>query len=163
MRNVKRVLYGHGRLLLVVVLLAVLGGCSSAPKVDWTVEINGAVSSPLKLSYADLARREQVELKDVLMRRSQGEDTLNAWAGPALAPILEQAGVSANARGITALAADGYAMQMTMDDLKGAIIALQQDGEWIAGDEDHGPIRLVCPEKPANHWLFQLTTITVEE
>lgn len=163
MRNVKRILCDHGRLVWVTILMIVLSGCSNAPKVNWTLDINGAVSKPLTLSYADLAKRKQVELKDVLMRRSQGEDTVNAWVGPDLASILEEAGVSANATGITALAADGYAMQMTMDDLQGAIIALKQDGEWIADDEDHGPIRLVCPEKPANHWLFQLIEIKVEE
>jgi DMSO/TMAO reductase YedYZ molybdopterin-dependent catalytic subunit len=163
MRNVKRILCDHGRLVWVTILMIALSGCSNAPKVDWTVEINGAVSKPLTLRYADLAKRKQVELRDVLMRRSQGEDTVNTWVGPDLASILEEAGVSANATGITALAADGYAMQMTMDDLQGAIIALKQDGEWIADDEDQGPIRLVCPEKPANHWLFQLAEIKVEE
>ena len=149
--------------LILVALLLALPACSKTPKADWTVEIDGAVSNPLTLSYADLVKREQTELKDVLMRKSQGEDEVNTWAGPSLAPILQEAGISANASGIMAMATDGYAIQMTMDDLASAIIALQRDGEWIADDEDHGPIRLVCPEKPANHWLFQLVQITVEE
>jgi DMSO/TMAO reductase YedYZ molybdopterin-dependent catalytic subunit len=148
-------------IVLLGVALAACGG--NAPKVDWSIEINGAVSQPLTLTYAELAKREQVTLENVLMRRSQGEDTTNTWVGPDLAAILQEAGISDGATGITAFAADGYAMSMTMEDIKGAIIALQVDGEWIAEDEDHGPIRIVAPEKPANHWLFQLTTITVEE
>ena len=151
--------------VLAIVLLGVmLAACGSkAPKVDWSIEISGAVSKPLTLTYADLAKREQVTLEDVLMRRSQGEDSTNTWVGPDLAAILEEAGISDSATGITATAADGYSMSMTMEDIKGAIIAMQVDGAWIAEDEDKGPIRLVAPEKPANHWLFQLTTITVEE
>lgn len=159
MRTTKRIL-----ILAVVLLSVALTSCGSgAPKVDWTLEINGAVSTPLTLSYADLAKRDQVTLENVLMRRSQGEDSTNTWVGPDLAEILEEAGISGSATGITVVAADGYSMSMTIEDVKGAIIAMKFDGEWIAEDEDHGPIRLVAPEKPANHWLFQLTTIMVEE
>ncbi len=151
--------------VVVLLLVALAAACSrgGAPKVDWTVEISGAVTKPLTLSYADLAKREQVRLENVLMRKSQGEDTTNTWEGPAVDALLQEAGVSSRATGVTAMAADGYAIQMTLADLQGGIIALKMDGTWIADDKDHGPIRLVVPGKPANHWLFQLTDIVVEE
>ena len=149
-----------------VLLAALAGGCSQgsgAPKMEWTLQISGAVSKPLELSYADLADREQVSLENVLMRKSQGEDTTNTWEGPALESILREAGISGKATGVTAIAADGYAIQMTLADLNNAIIALKQDGQWIADDKDHGPLRLVAPDKPANHWLYQVTDLVVEE
>jgi DMSO/TMAO reductase YedYZ molybdopterin-dependent catalytic subunit len=155
-------------LALLVMVLLVLAGCAvtagpQAPQVDWTLTVEGEVDTPLTLSYADLAAMEQVSLKEILMQKSTGEDTTNDWEGPSLAAILEKAGASADAGGITAMAADGYAIMISMPDLEDAIVALKSDGEWIAtADEEHGPIRLVVPNKPANHWIFQLTDIVVE-
>jgi DMSO/TMAO reductase YedYZ molybdopterin-dependent catalytic subunit len=158
----------YSALALLVAIVLVLAGCGGAagpqaPQVDWTLTVEGEVGTPLTLSYADLAAMEQVSLKDILMQKSTGEDTTNDWEGPSLAAILEKAGASPDAAGITATAADGYAIMISMADLEDAIVALKSDGEWIAtADEEHGPIRLVVPNKPANHWIFQLTSIKVE-
>jgi len=151
-------------MLLVLLAVAVLG-CSGggAPKVDWTLEITGAVTQPLTLSYADLAKRERVTLENIVMRRSQGEDTINTWEGPSLDAILEEAGASASASAIVCTAADGYAMEIPTADLQDAIIALKQDGAWIADDEESGPIRIVVPNLPANSWIYQITRIEVAE
>jgi len=152
--------------LLTVAMLIVAGcggGAPQATQVDWTFTVEGEVSNPLTLSYADLAEMQQVQLEQVLMQKSRGEDTTNDWEGVPLTAIFEQADVSAQASGITALAADGYAIMIPMADLEDAIVALKMDGEWIAtSDPDHGPIRLVVPNKPSNHWVFQLQTIVVE-
>jgi DMSO/TMAO reductase YedYZ molybdopterin-dependent catalytic subunit len=148
--------------LLLAVLLAGCGG--GAPKVDWELEIGGAVDSPLTLSYADLAKMDQVELNEVLMEKSMGEDEVRSWSGVSLDAIFQQAGVSADYVSVTATAADGYAVEVSRDELAGAIVALKDAGEWIVeADPDHGPIRLVCPETPANRWVFQLQAIEVNE
>jgi len=150
-------------LVTFVVLSLALAACGGGtPKIDWELKITGAVEKPLTLSYQDLAKREFVDLSDVLMQKSQGEDTTNSWEGPSLAAILDEAGVSPSAKTITATAADGYAMEMNMADLGDAIIALKRDGEWTTS-EKNGPIRIVVPGKPANHWLFQLVEIEVVE
>lgn len=138
------------------------GGGSGAPKVDWKVSISGAVSKPMTLTYADLAKRPQTTLKDVEMVRSQGETTTNAWTGPALAEILKDAGISSSATGVTCIASDGYALEMTMEDIDRAIIALKQDDKWLDKDPK-GPLRLVAPDKTANFWVAQLTEIRVTE
>ncbi len=151
-------------LLLCVVLSLALMACSGsgAPKVEWELKISGAVSNPMTMSYQDLAKKDQVALNDVLMRRSQGEDINTSWEGPALETILKEAGVSANAKTITFVAADGYAKEMNLADLNQAIIALKGDGKWIAGEEN-GPLRLVVPDQPANAWIYQITEIQVAE
>lgn len=151
--------------ILLVALAIGLAACSGggAPKVDWNLDISGAVTKPLTLSYADLARREQVTIENVLMRRSQGEDTTNTWEGPSLAAILEEAGASASARATTCTAADGYAIEIPIADLQDAIVALKQDGAWSADDEKSGPIRIVVPDLPANSWIYQLVKIEVVE
>ncbi len=146
--------------LVLVLALAACGG-SAAPKQDWTLKVSGAVGTPLSLSYADLVDMPQTDLKDILMEKSTGEDVTGSWSGVALTEILAQAGAG-DFVSITATAADGYAIEISKDELADAIVALKENDEWIAtADPDHGPIRLVCPHTPANRWLFQLLELQV--
>ena len=150
-------------LFVLVLSLAVgLAGCgSAAPKVDWDLSVSGAVSNPLTLSYAELAEMPQTELNEILMERSLGEDTIGDWSGVTLDEILKEAGAGEYVS-ITAVAGDGYAIEISKDELQDAIVALKENGEWIAeADLDHGPIRLVCPYTPANRWVFQLMELQV--
>ena len=145
--------------LLLVLALAACGG--AAPKVEWDLGISGAVSSPLSLSYAQLAEMPQTELTDILMEKSLGEDTSGDWSGVRLDEILSKAGAGEHVS-ITAVAGDGYAIEISKDELQDAIVALKENGEWIAeADPDHGPIRLVTPHTPANRWVFQLAELQV--
>ncbi len=150
-------------LLVSILCAAALAGCGGgAPKVDWQVKISGNVAKPLTVSYAELARMQQTDLKDVLMEKSTGEDEVHSFAGVPLAGLLTQAGAE-NITNVTALVADGYAIEISKDELQGAIIALKQDGQWIAtADKAHGPLRLVCPQTPANRWVFQLQELQVK-
>jgi DMSO/TMAO reductase YedYZ molybdopterin-dependent catalytic subunit len=149
--------------IVALVLLLGLAACGgAAPKQDWVLRVGGAVSSPLSLSYAELAKMPQSDLKDILMQRSLGEDTVGDWSGVALEEILKQAGAPADYASITAVAADGYAIEIPRDEIQDAIVALKEDGKWIAAaDPDHGPIRLVAPYTPANRWVFQLQELQV--
>ena len=148
--------------ITVLLLSAVLTGCGgAAPKVDWDLSVSGAVSSPLTLSYAELAGMPQTELNEILMERSLGEDTIGDWSGVTLDEILKKAGAGEYVS-ITTVAGDGYAIEISKDELQDAIVALKENGEWIAeADLDHGPIRLVCPYTPANRWVFQLMELQV--
>jgi DMSO/TMAO reductase YedYZ molybdopterin-dependent catalytic subunit len=129
--------------------------------VDWTLGVSGAVNTPLALSFTDLADMPQTDLADILMEKSLGEDTTGDWIGVALTEILDKAGAGEYVS-ITAVAGDGYAIEISKDELQDAIIALKENGEWIAeADPDHGPIRLVCPLTPANRWVFQLMELQV--
>jgi DMSO/TMAO reductase YedYZ molybdopterin-dependent catalytic subunit len=149
----------------VLILLAIgLAACGGAPKVDWELGISGQVNEPLTLGYDELVDMPQVDLNDILMERSEGEDTYESWSGVSLKEILNRAGADPNYGGVTAVAADGYAIEISTDELQDAIIALKQNDEWIAtADAEHGPIRLVCPNTPANRWVFQLQEIQVNE
>lgn len=157
----------HGRkwrlLLAVAVLaLAILAGCGGgAPKVDWQIDISGNVEKPLSVSYAELAKMPPTELKDILMQKSRGEDEVHSFTGVALTELFARAGAG-EVTLLTAIAGDGYAVEISKDELAEAMVALKQDGEWIAKDKDHGPVRLVCPHTPANRWVFQLQTLQIE-
>jgi DMSO/TMAO reductase YedYZ molybdopterin-dependent catalytic subunit len=159
MKNYKNIL------IFVLIFVGLLfSACGSGTKVDWNLKITGAVQKPLDLRYQDLEKMPQTELKDILMNKSVGEDETGSWSGVKLEEIFSQAGADAGFLTITATAFDGYAIEITKDELKDAIVALKQNGEWITKyDPDHGPIRLVCPQTPANRWVFQLTEIQVNK
>jgi len=152
-------------ILTSLVLVIALSGCGgSAPKVDWEFKVSGAVDKPLTLSFNDLVDMPQVDLTDIDMEKSTGEDEVTSWSGVPVDEIFKSAGASSDYVTITALAADGYAIEISKDELQGAIVALKDKGEWIAEvTPDKGPIRLVCPQTPANRWVFQLQEITVNK
>jgi DMSO/TMAO reductase YedYZ molybdopterin-dependent catalytic subunit len=148
--------------LWVGLIAGALTGCGAgAPRVDWTLNITGAVEKPLALEYGTLVQMEQTDLRDVLMQKSLGEDEITSWSGVAIETIFEQAGVGDYST-VTVTAADGYAIEVTRDEIEGGIVALKLNGEWITKAEpDKGPLRLVTPETPANRWVFQVQEIRV--
>ncbi len=149
-------------LILALVIPMLLSACGGAPKVDWTLSISGEVSNPVSYSYDELARMDMVNLDDVLMEKSRGEDEVRSFSGVDLATLLEEAGAPDDFSTITAIAADGYAIEISRDEMVDGIVALKQSGEWIVdADPDAGPIRLVFPSTPANRWVFQITEIIV--
>lgn len=144
-------------------LLLVLTACGGAPNVDWELRIRGDVESPTSYTYQELAKMEQMTLDEVMMEKSTGEDEVTSWSGVALSDLLSEAGAG-DFSTLTALAADGYAIEITADELDNAIVALRDSGEWIADvSPDKGPIRLVTPDTPANRWVFQLQEIQVNQ
>ncbi|QRN83706.1 molybdopterin-dependent oxidoreductase [Chloroflexota bacterium] len=148
--------------ILLFVIPLLLSACNSVPNVDWTLKISGEVTNPLTLSYADLAAMDFVSLDDVLMEKSRGEDEVRSFSGVDLATLLEEAGAPADYSTLTAIAADGYAIEISKDEAVNGIVAIKQGGAWITeADPDAGPIRLVFPTTPANRWVFQITEIIV--
>lgn len=153
----------HLPVLFILLVGYLVAGCSSAPKVDWAFEIEAPGVQPLQVTYADLASKPQVDLKDILMQKTTGTDVVSSWRGVYLASLLSAAGAPAVYSILSVEASDGYVMEIPFSELENAIIALQEDGKWIAeNDPDHGPIRLVAPAVPANRWVYAITKITVK-
>jgi len=147
---------------LILFIPFLLGACASVPNVEWELSISGNVSNPTTFTYQELADMEQVDLNEVLMEKSRGEDEVRSFSGVPLSALLEMVGASDDYSTITAKAADGYAIEISKDEMVDGIIAMQQSGEWIVKtDPDAGPIRLVFPMTPANRWVFQVTEIIV--
>ena len=149
--------------LAVVLLLSITACGSGVPKVEWELKISGDVQPPLIFTYDDLASREMVDLSEIQMAKSVGEDEVTSWSGVALSSLLSEAG-AADFATITVIAVEGYAIEISADELTDAIIALKDSGEWIAEvSPDKGPIRLVTPDTPANRWVFQVIEIQVNQ
>ena len=77
-------------------LALVVGGTTAFATLHKTVtlDVDGTVTTPLSLSFADLAKREQIDLTDVLMQKSLGEDETASWSGVSLEEILAEAGAN---------------------------------------------------------------------
>ena len=151
-------------LFLFVVIPMLLAACGGTPKVEWELSISGDVSSPMTFTYADLAEMEQLDLNDVLMEKSRGEDEVRSFSGVPLSLLFEKVGALDDNSTVTAKAADGYAIEISKDEMVDGIVAMKQAGEWIVdADPDAGPIRLVFPMTPANRWVFQLTEIIINQ
>lgn len=150
---------------LVIPILAILvSACGSIPNVEWELTISGDVSTPITFTYKELAEMELVDLSEVLMEKSRGEDEVRSFSGVPLDKVLANAGAPEDFSSITAKAADGYAIEISRDEMVDGIVALKQSGEWITKvDPDAGPIRLVLPETPANRWVFQVNEIIVNQ
>ncbi len=139
------------------------------PTIDetaWTLEMSGLVARPLSLTLADLKARERTEVTFTL--ECSGNTGLpffdggigNAvWAGTPLAPILEEAGLSGDAREIVSWGADSgeqtrgddkiveyFARSLSIEDAMNPanIIAYEMNGEPLPAL--HGfPARLILP------------------
>jgi DMSO/TMAO reductase YedYZ molybdopterin-dependent catalytic subunit len=149
--------------LLIIIIPVLLGACG-APKIDWELKISGDVDNPLSFTFEELANMPMINLDDVLMEKSRGEDEVRSFSGVELSALLEMSGAPADIGTITAKAADGYAIEISPDEMADGIVALKQSDEWIAKvDPDAGPIRLVFPMTPANRWVFQVTEIVVNQ
>ena len=162
-RNTKQITKIEKWILFLIIPL-VLAACGGTPNVDWELSVSGDVSNPITITYDELAEMEQVNLDDILMEKSRGEDEVRSFSGVPLNTILEMAGAPEDYSTITVKAADGYAIEISKDEMVDGIVAMKQAGEWITdADPDAGPIRLVFPMTPANRWVFQVTEIVVNQ
>jgi len=152
--NKKRLIW-----LSLLILPLLLSACG-APNVDWELSITGEVSNPTVFTFKELTKMPQVNLNDVYMEKSRGEDEVRSFSGVELSLLLEKAGAPEDFSSITAFAADGYAIDISKDELVDGIIALKDSGDWMT-DTDEGPIRLVFPSTPANRWIYQVNEIVV--
>lgn len=83
-------------------------GQAMADFADWHLAVDGLVARPLRLSLAALRAmpaRTQITRHDCV----EGWSAIGKWTGPRLEPILQSAGLSANARYIVFHCADTYA------------------------------------------------------
>ena len=151
-------------LAMMAVLTTLLTGCGGEPSIEWELKISGDVSNPVTLTFQDLAAMTQTEFDELLMEKSTGDDLVTSWSGPSIADLVKRAGAPPTYSSVTAIAADGYAVEITYDEMTSAIVALKDHGEWIAEvTPDKGPIRLVCPRTPGNRWVYQLIELQIHQ
>ncbi|MBI5090674.1 MAG: molybdopterin-dependent oxidoreductase, partial [Actinobacteria bacterium] len=145
----------------------------SVPRINldsWAVEIGGMVDRPIRLSYADLLARPQVErvITIACVSNEVGGNLIGnaVWQGVLLADLLEEAGVQRGAEQVFSTSVDGWTSGFPVEvalDGRDAMIAIGMNGEPLP--TRHGfPARLIVPGiygyVSATKWLekIELTT-----
>jgi len=137
----------------------------------WTVRIRGLVEREVELTYDQLAQMPLIERYVTIACVSNevgGNLVGNArWAGVRLLPLLEQAGLRAEATQVVGRSFDGWTAGFPTEHLRGAgadaMIALLMNGELLP--PEHGfPARLIVPGLfgyvSATKWLTEIELTT---
>jgi len=149
------------------------------PVVDaasYTLTVDGLVSSPLSLTYADLQARIQAGSlpaaeEDATMECVSNEVGGNLigtakWDGAHLADVLNAAGLESAADWVEFTSADGYTaaipLAQAMD--PATLVVLQMNGAPLEGRHG-GPVRILVPGKYgmfSAKWLTRITAVQGE-
>jgi sulfane dehydrogenase subunit SoxC len=154
---------------------------------DFVLEIGGAVERPLSFSLDELRARERVSLPVTFECAGNGRALLEPrpvsqpwlteavgtaeWAGLALGPLLEEAGVRPGAiealftgldRGVEGGVAQAYERALPVSEAFGGLLAYEMNGAPLL--PQHGfPLRLVVPGWYGMQNVKWLTRITLLE
>jgi hypothetical protein len=142
------------------------GSTSTSPlQTPSTLEIYGAVRSPLNLTYAELASMPMVsEVAELLCVTGSPDVTYN-WTGVPLFYLLTLAQIEPDAYKIVTICSDGYTSDLLVEDAlqPTTILALEANGtslpQLLYGPE--GPNRLVVPGKWGYKWSSGIEEIEV--
>ncbi len=147
-----------------------------APSVEtdgWTLTVDGRVTTPLTLSYADLLALPSIERYVALtcVSNEVGGDLVGTakWQGVRLADVLAKVGVNSDATALVGESVDGFTAGFplsVLDDGRDAMIAYAMNDEPLP--VKHGfPARLVVPGLygyvSATKWLSAIRLTTLEE
>ena len=152
----------------------------------FTLEVNGKVDRPLKLSLKEIRKLKAVELVAVnqcsgnsrgfFEPRVAGGQLGNGamgnarWRGVPLKTVLDMAGVQAGAKQVTFNGMDGPVSDKTPDFVKALDIDHARDGEVMLAYGMNGddlpflngfPLRLVVPGHYGTYWVKHLNEVTV--
>lgn len=124
------------------------------PKVDldsFTLTVDGAVDTPLSLSWPEIQAMSDVE-RQVRMDCVGGFRNNSVMTGVAVHQLLDLAGASAEARRVVFHCLDGYYVSLEVKDLREreAFLASTTNGEELP---KYGfPLRLAMPRKYGYQW-----------
>jgi len=145
----------------------------TVPRIDhdsWSLDIDGMVERPLRLTYDDLTRMRLVERDITLTCVSNevggGYVSSGRWLGVLVSDLLDAAGVSGPADQVLSTAVDGFTISTplhALTDGRDALVAIGLNGAPLP--DEHGfPARLVTPGLygfvGATKWLRRLTVTT---
>ena len=148
----------------------------AVPKINadtWELRIFGMVEKEIRINYADLLKRPQMERVVTLTCVSNeiGGDLIgNAkWQGTSLADLLREANPSADADMVMSRSQDGMEIGSPLEvllDGRDAMLAVAMNGEVLPFD--HGfPVRMVVPGLygyvSATKWVVELEVMRYDQ
>ncbi|HEY7124088.1 MAG TPA: molybdopterin-dependent oxidoreductase [Ktedonobacterales bacterium] len=124
----------------------------------WRLTLTGAVKKPMSFTYDDLASAGD-ELEATLDCTS-GFYSTQRWQGIRIGRLLDQAGLTPDARYVRFLSVTSYRWSLPVAEARLALLATQVGDETIS--HDHGfPARLVAPGRRGMEWVKWVVGIEV--
>ena len=137
------------------------------PAADWTLTVDGAVREPFTLDWAALRAEPHVDWEGDIHCVTRWSKFGMRWRGVAVAPLLQRAGLSGDARFLLAESHGGYTTNLPLSDVfdHPALVAVEAEGAPLE-PEHGGPLRLFVPHlyfwKSAK-WLTRLQVLEHDE
>jgi hypothetical protein len=133
-----------------------------APALDlqtWRLSIDGEVSAPISLSYAQLLDMGTDEITAVL-DCTGGWYSEQVWRGVRLDRLLAAVGAEERAKSFTIHSLTGYKRRFAIEEAGDLLLALFVAGEPLTGG--HGfPARLVAPGYRGYEWVKWVSRISI--
>ncbi|MGH9788280.1 MAG: sulfite oxidase-like oxidoreductase [Candidatus Acidiferrales bacterium] len=123
-----------------------LGGVPRFNRATWDFRVFGLVEQPLALSYDELLKLPQAEVRADMHCVTRWSRFDNRWEGVPAREIIERARARSEATHVLVHADGGYATNLPLADLwrEDVLFAHTHDGQPLA--PEHGyPLRLVAP------------------
>jgi hypothetical protein len=125
----------------------------------WKLMVNGEVTVPRAVSYADILNHRAVE-KIATVDCTTGWYSTQTWRGISLMELLELAGIQPAARAVRLRGVSGYAADFGLESAREILLATHVGGEVLS--HWHGfPLRAVVPSQRGWLWVKWLTEIVV--
>ena len=125
----------------------------------WSLQVTGAVETPIRLTYADILALSTSEVTTTL-DCTGGWYTIQTWRGTRLTELLSQAQIRPEAVGIRLRGVADYTAPFTLAQAEEILLATHVSGEVL--NHVHGfPLRAVVPSRRGWHWVKWMTEIEV--
>jgi DMSO/TMAO reductase YedYZ molybdopterin-dependent catalytic subunit len=141
-----------------------LGSTPEVSKEKWRLEVDGAVASPLSLSFAELMALPQVTV-DADFHCVTGWSVLDVtFSGVRFETVLALARPTAEATHVMTHAYDGYSTNLPIEEAikEDVLLVVSLNGEPLS-EEHGGPVRIVVPQLYAwkgAKWLKRIEVMT---
>lgn len=127
--------------------------------VTWRLQVTGAVTNPLSLSYEDALSRSTSEVTATL-DCTGGWYTVQTWRGIRLTDLLSQAQLRPEARGLILRGVAEYTAPYTLAQAEEILLATYV-GEEILNHVHGFPLRAVVPSRRGWHWVKWMIEVEV--
>jgi DMSO/TMAO reductase YedYZ molybdopterin-dependent catalytic subunit len=130
----------------------------------YQLSITGLVNKTLQLSYSDVISNHQTYQKVVTIYCVEGWDATILWEGVLVKDLLQEAGVSSNAKAVIFHASDGYSTALPLDYIVSKNILLAYKMNGITMPVDRGfPFELVAESQYGYKWIKWITSMEVTD
>jgi len=125
----------------------------------WSLQVTGAVTRPLDLTYAEVLALSTSEVTTTL-DCTGGWYTVQTWRGIRLVELLTQAEIRPEAIEVVLRGVQDYTAPFTLQQAQEILLATHVGGEVL--NHSHGfPLRAVVASRRGWHWVKWLTEIEV--